>query len=147
MLLETTYKENWEVPGGVIETGESPLKCAIRELHEELGVLLSPGRLLVTQHFQKADGVESISFLFDGGELNKAWLEKHAAVPNSEIKAAHWVPLHKVAKHCTPFVTERVLQGYEAAVNGQPVYLEGTEEFHAVGAEVAHTPPPISASV
>ena len=35
------YPDVWELPGGVVEAGESELEALIRELHEELGVRIS----------------------------------------------------------------------------------------------------------
>lgn len=32
----------WEFPGGAREGSETPLECAIREVHEELGIELNP---------------------------------------------------------------------------------------------------------
>jgi ADP-ribose pyrophosphatase YjhB (NUDIX family) len=46
LMVEPTYKDYWEVPGGYVETGESPLQAAVREVHEELGITSPIGRLL-----------------------------------------------------------------------------------------------------
>jgi 8-oxo-dGTP pyrophosphatase MutT (NUDIX family) len=35
-LLEPTYKEDWEIPGGIIEENESPREACKREVLEEL---------------------------------------------------------------------------------------------------------------
>lgn len=47
LLVEPTYKDYWEAPGGIVEPGESPRTCARREAREELGLDVTVGRLLV----------------------------------------------------------------------------------------------------
>jgi 8-oxo-dGTP pyrophosphatase MutT (NUDIX family) len=44
---EPVYKTDWEIPGGAVEADESPRTTAIREIEEELGLVVAPGRLLV----------------------------------------------------------------------------------------------------
>ena len=38
LLCELTYKKDWDLPGGVVDPGESPAHCVVREIDEELGV-------------------------------------------------------------------------------------------------------------
>jgi len=42
----------WEFPGGKIEPGESPLEACIREVHEEVGILLPSHEKLVLFKYQ-----------------------------------------------------------------------------------------------
>ena len=37
LLIYNRWRQQWEVPGGIIETGESPHECIVRELFEETG--------------------------------------------------------------------------------------------------------------
>lgn len=46
MRLEPTCKDYWKIPGGYVETGESPSQACIREVREELGIESEIGRLL-----------------------------------------------------------------------------------------------------
>lgn len=46
-VLETTFKPDFELPGGILEPGESPRAGLVREIREELSHTMSVGRLLV----------------------------------------------------------------------------------------------------
>ncbi|WP_435863016.1 NUDIX domain-containing protein [Streptomyces massasporeus] len=37
-MVVPTYKDYWDIPGGYVETGESPLQAASREVREEIGI-------------------------------------------------------------------------------------------------------------
>ncbi len=47
LLVEPVYKPTWLLPGGVVEQDEDPAAACAREVREELGLDLTPGRLLV----------------------------------------------------------------------------------------------------
>lgn len=69
VLVEPSYKAHWDVPGGVVDEGESPWGAAARELAEELGVQRGKMRPLVIDHVAAAaDGMpEGVAWIFDGG--------------------------------------------------------------------------------
>lgn len=45
LLVRKRGTEGWMNPGGKPEPGESPVACAVREVSEELGIVLDPGKL------------------------------------------------------------------------------------------------------
>lgn len=50
LMVQASYKQHWDLPGGVVEPGESPMDAAVREVKEELGVVREVGRLLVVDY-------------------------------------------------------------------------------------------------
>ena len=71
LLIEPTYKESWEIPGGVVEADESPRAACAREVEEELGLRRGVGRLLCMEwQGPEPDRSESLMFIYDGGVLS-----------------------------------------------------------------------------
>ena len=50
LLVHPTYKPGWDVPGGVVEDGESPAEACRREIAEELGLDRATGAFLSVDH-------------------------------------------------------------------------------------------------
>jgi 8-oxo-dGTP pyrophosphatase MutT (NUDIX family) len=70
LLVEPTYKESWEIPGGSVEADESPRTACLREVGEELGLARAVGRLLCIEwQGPEPDRSESLMFVYDGGVL------------------------------------------------------------------------------
>lgn len=70
LLVEPTYKQSWEIPGGSVEANESPRSACSREVAEELGLRLQVGRLLCVEwQGPEPDRSESLMFIYDGGAL------------------------------------------------------------------------------
>lgn len=61
-----TPKDFWAIPGGGLDPGETLESGLIREIQEELGVTITPGRLLLIQQFRssRADCDEELEFFF-----------------------------------------------------------------------------------
>lgn len=125
LLLETTYKEDWELPGGVVEPGETPRAAAEREVAEEVGLVVELGQPLLTDwmppHLGWSDAVELI---FDGGVLDPATALSLTA-HDREIRKVHWVSPEDVAAHVSELSARRValmLTGYRGYTEaGYPV--------------------------
>lgn len=65
LLVNPTYKADWEVPGGVVELNESPSAACKREIAEELGIEVEIGELMCVDYSATTpDYVESLMFLF-----------------------------------------------------------------------------------
>ena len=82
LILKPTYRDNWLLPGGVIEANESPRQACIREVKEETGLDCHPTRLLCVDYVSdRPHEIESIQFVFDGGISNHVPIN----LPNKEI--------------------------------------------------------------
>ncbi|HUD10461.1 MAG TPA: NUDIX domain-containing protein [Candidatus Saccharimonadales bacterium] len=54
---QTTKRQQWEIPGGKVETGELLAEAAIREIEEELGVRVTIEKLLGKKDFREDDRI------------------------------------------------------------------------------------------
>lgn len=48
VVLAHNERDEWDLPGGRLEEGETPEQCVVREIAEELGVVARPEQLLDT---------------------------------------------------------------------------------------------------
>ncbi len=71
LLVDPGYKPLWDLPGGMAEANESPPECARREVKEETGLDLSPGRILCVEWVPPHGPWDDLlAFIFDGGVLS-----------------------------------------------------------------------------
>ncbi len=123
-VLETTFKPDFELPGGILEVGESPRAGLVREVQEELSHTVSVGRLLVVDWLAPYLGWEdAVELIFDGLELSD-----HAAArlrPDlKEIRAIHWLEPDAAVERMAPFAQGRLLGALAAREEGRTLYLE-----------------------
>lgn len=57
VVLLMNERDEWELPGGRIEVGESPRQCVEREIREELDVEVQAGALLDSYLFEVVPGI------------------------------------------------------------------------------------------
>lgn len=71
LLVQPSYRDHWEIPGGALDPGEDPRAAFQREVKEELGLDLAPGRLLAVDWMPERPGSRPplVNFLFDGGTI------------------------------------------------------------------------------
>lgn len=123
LLVEPTYKHTWLLPGGVVEANEDPLAACVREVHEELGLSVVPGPLLVVDWVPR-HGVwgDSLQFIFDCGRLDGDQAN-HLKLQETEIRSAEFVTLERATALTPPSLGRRLAVALAAADRGQPTYL------------------------
>ncbi|WP_329203241.1 NUDIX hydrolase [Streptomyces sp. NBC_01435] len=87
LLVKPSYRDYWEVPGGGVELGEDPRQAFQREIEEELGLNLPPGRLLVVDWVpEQPDGRPPLcNFIFDGGLTTKEKAQQQVHLDTDEL--------------------------------------------------------------
>ncbi|MFJ5724575.1 NUDIX domain-containing protein [Streptomyces sp. NPDC093149] len=89
-MVRPSYGDGpWEIPGGTLDTGEQPLRTVRREVREELGFDLRPGRLLAVDRVQEQDdGRPSLAnYLFDGGSITEREARTRIRLNHNELTA------------------------------------------------------------
>ena len=121
LLCRLTYKRDWDLPGGVVEVGESPREAVGREVVEELGLTIEPGALLLTDWLPPWGGWDdALCLVFDGGTHDPAIVDDIVEQAR-EIRSAQFCTIEEVREHCADFTARRV----EAALDaGRAAYTE-----------------------
>ena len=124
LLVKPTYRDHWSIPGGVVENGESPRQACVREVREEIGLDVPVGRLLAMDYTSLATGPrESLQFLFDGGTLREAEVDR-IMLPPEELSAYRFAPLAEALDALNPRLARRLPHALEAMHRGTTAYLE-----------------------
>jgi ADP-ribose pyrophosphatase YjhB (NUDIX family) len=125
LLVNPTYKEPWEIPGGLVESGESPRQACERELEEELGRRLPLGRLLVVDWLPSSDKRpgDRILFVFDGGVIDERILDGFV-LPADELSECRFVTIDDAGRYLGEGMVRRVREALAHAVSGTTGYLE-----------------------
>ncbi|OPC76759.1 NUDIX hydrolase [Embleya scabrispora] len=92
LLVEPAYGDgHWEIPGGAMDEGEYPWDTARREIKEELGLDLTPGRLLAVDWVPpQPDGRPALAnYLFDGGPVTETHAKERIRLAAGELTAWH----------------------------------------------------------
>ncbi len=124
LLVNPTYKPVWEIPGGAIEVGESPRQACRRELKEELGLEIEPGRLLVFDWLPAESArPDGWMFVFDGGVLSED-AAAQIRLQDSELSEWRFVDVDELESFLVDRMVRRIRQAHRCAVNGLFADLE-----------------------
>ena len=123
LLVEPTYKSCWDVPGGYVEPGESPLAACVREVGEELGIEPPIGRLLVVDWAPAEQEGDKILFVFAGGTLDADQLAAIRLQPD-ELRSYDFRDLGGADAILIPRLARRLTAALDAYRDGRTHYLE-----------------------
>lgn len=124
LLCEPSFKLDWELPGGIVEPGESPRAGCTREMNEEMAFAPEVGRVLVVDWLRPYQGWEdAVELVFATAVVTET--EKMAMIPDGhEILALHWLKATEAAAHMTSFGGARLSASLQADAAGITLYTE-----------------------
>ncbi len=126
LLVKPNYRDHWSLPGGILEHGEPPHEGCRREVSEELGLDIVPGRLLVVG-WAGPDGVRprpAVHFVFDGGELASV---VPIRLQEDELDDYRFVAPADAPGYLPPVISARVAAAVRSRDTGTMAYLPWSE--------------------
>jgi 8-oxo-dGTP pyrophosphatase MutT (NUDIX family) len=109
LLCRLTYKNDWDLPGGVVEVGESPQLAVSREVQEELGLTIAAGALVLTDWLPPWGGWDdAVCLVFDGGVHDESIVEGIVR-QQREIREARFCTLDEAHELCADFTARRLV--------------------------------------
>ncbi|MFE6052275.1 NUDIX domain-containing protein [Kitasatospora sp. NPDC056446] len=128
LTVNPTYKDGWDLPGGMAEANEPPDQAAVRELREELGLTVTIHGLLVVDWVSPhGPWDDQLAFLFDAGTLSPA-LAATLRPHDDELSEALFLPAPEAAARLLPRQRNRLRAALRALGDGRVRYLrDGTE--------------------
>lgn len=121
LLCELTYKQEWDLPGGVVEVGEAPSIGLVRELEEELGIKVEVRDLITVNWLPAWRGWDDACiFLFDLGVVDSS-ITTDMTLQATEIRSVRWCDAKTVRANAAAAAIE-LLEAVEAG--SLPTYRE-----------------------
>jgi len=124
LLVDPTYKPRWELTGGSLDVGESPRAAARREIREELGLDVQPGRILAVAWLSPTPhGSDGVVIVFDGGILGPEQVAR-IRLPADELAGHRFVDLEAAGTMLPAEQYGRLCASIQALAEHGTVYLE-----------------------
>lgn len=89
------FKDGWEFPGGKVEKGESPEEAIVREIKEELDVVIKPEKLVTTVEYDYPTFHLTMHCFLSTVQEGKISLLEHEAakwLEPGQLDSVDWLP-------------------------------------------------------
>lgn len=121
LVAKPNYKDGWTLPGGTVEAGEAPQEGCFREVLEEVGLDLEPGRLLLIFHgLAMGEWGDSAYFLYDGGTIPA---DAPIRLQEEELDEYRFVDPEELDEYVGPGFASRLRQALEAREGDRVIEL------------------------
>jgi ADP-ribose pyrophosphatase YjhB (NUDIX family) len=118
LLVEPTYKDGWDLPGGMLED-EEPAHAAVREVREELGIEVFAGRLLVEDTVPRGRWGRSIVARIYAGHPPQEVRAEALRLDPGEIAAAAFVSEREALRRVPEELARRLAAAFAAERDGE----------------------------
>ncbi|MFH1188768.1 MAG: NUDIX hydrolase [bacterium] len=127
LIVKPSYMNDWSIPGGVVEENESPRNACIREIKEEVGIVLG-NILLLCVDYMSSDVYksESLQFIFYGGVLSEVEVRK-ITTDGEEIVDHRFVDIETAVELLggpTKGLARRLQRCMDVVASNRGIYLE-----------------------
>ncbi|EFG64242.1 PE-PGRS family protein [Streptomyces sp. SPB074] len=136
LLVEPTYKDGWDLPGGMLED-EEPAHAAVREVREELGIEVFAGRLLVEDTVPRGRWGRSIVARIYAGHPPHTVRAETLRLDPGEIAAAEFVDEEEALLRVPEDLAKRLAAAFAAERDGELAELHDGVPRTAPGARLA----------
>ncbi|WP_406104757.1 NUDIX domain-containing protein [Micromonospora globbae] len=130
LLVEPTYKREHDIPGGMVEPGETPREACVREIREELSLDVRLGPLLAVDSQVYPTGEDIVLFVFDGGHLSHAQRDA-IVVDGVEIRRFRFVAEDRLSDFLPASFVARLRAAAEARRRGEVYDLRAGQRVEA----------------
>ncbi len=124
LVCETSFKVDFELPGGIVEPGESPREAVEREMVEEMTYSPAVGPVLVVDWLRPYKGWEDALELVFATEVVAEADKQRFVADGVEVRALHWVAPADLDAVMTPFGAARARSAVAALASGTTLYTE-----------------------
>ncbi len=127
LLVNPTYKDCWDLPGGMAEANEPPTAVLVREVAEELGVTVTVGALL-TLDWVGPHGPwdDQLVFIFEARTISGETVSQ-LRITDEELSEFAFFSLTDAKKHLRADVAARLDRAINAQ-GGRTDYMEDKAE-------------------
>ncbi len=124
LLVDPSYKDLWDIPGGVAEANEAPDETVRRELREELGLDLAGPLPMLCVDWVPPHGAwdDWMKFIFDGGTLTSDQIAQ-LEITDTELNGFAFYTPNQARKRLREDVWDRTDAALRARTSGHAAYL------------------------